>query len=61
MVFSMTLYAGWELDLTTLEEGEIQIEITDIDGTKFFQVRKPAGNSLMILIFRSNTYLTKLD
>ena len=37
MVFSMTLYAGWELDLTTLEEGEIQIEITDIDGTSSFK------------------------
>ena len=37
MVFSMTLYAGWELDLSTLEEGEIEIEITDIDGTSSFK------------------------
>ena len=33
----MTLYAGWELDLSTLEEGEIEIEITDIDGTSSFK------------------------
>ena len=60
MIFSMTLYAGWELDLSTLEEGEIEIEITDIDGTSSFNFEN-FGNSLMVLIFQSTTYSTKLD
>ena len=36
MIFSVTLYAGWEVDLSTLYEGEVKIKITDVDGVSSF-------------------------
>ena len=36
MIFSITLHASWEVDISTLDEGELKIKITDIDGTSSF-------------------------
>jgi len=36
MIFSVTLFASWEVDLSTLEEGEVRIKVTDVDGTSSF-------------------------
>ena len=36
MIFSVTLFSSWEIDLSTLEEGEMRIRVTDIDGTSSF-------------------------
>ena len=33
LVFSVTLYAGWEVDMSALDEGLVEIIVTDIDGT----------------------------
>ena len=32
MIFSTTLYAGWEVDLSNLDEGKVEITVSDIDG-----------------------------